>query len=575
MSAQSIESVSSTQVSTPPPCSQLYFQHRAADLAKERIGVREIKRRLLEENRSCESPLPEQVLDFVVRVVKPSRKSNAHALDAKATNPTPAVPAAGHSTVVKPAVPPISIQPAAERALLWQRIESYLSANYLNPDISAAKIILASVASHRITDYPPAWALGIAPAGSMKTEILKSLDGLPSVYLVDEVTANTFISGKISQPGEQRTTPASLLHRIGDEGIIISADFSTVLEIDDKTRGKILSQLRRIYDGQLRREFGSEENLDEREWKGRITLLAGATPEVDRFHKVFAALGDRFLRIRWPRAGGVEAAMMAMEQDRSVSEQLKKLVHEFVLPVLSQERIDAPQLGQETKLRIANLSEFVALARTYVSRNSYDREIDGAVQAESNTRLPQELAQIGRGWAVLMNRSEVDEEGFGLIRRVAWDSIPPVRRMILEALMSGGRPHSVGLPPATVDRALGELVAIGLLDTERVNFGAGFTETEYRLAESTIERLKGAGENPVTPSAATSAAAPLPQAPSNNEIRIQKVAAWLKTQPKGSVVTSEQIRTALGEQKLPTLFIDRLFNRKLIAFTPEYKYQVL
>jgi len=419
--------------------------------------------------------------------------------------------------LVKPAVAPIPIQPAAERAVLWQHIEGYLTEKYRNPDIDAAKIILAAVASHRIVDYPPAWAMGIAPAGSMKTEILKSLDGLPSVHLVDEVTANTFISGKLSQPGEQRTTPASLLHRIGDEGIIIAADFSTVLEIDEKTRGKILSQLRRIYDGQLRREFGSEDNLDEREWKGRITLLAGATPVVDRFHKVFAALGDRFARVRWPRAGGVEAAMMAMEQDRTVSEQLKKLVHKYLLPVLSQPKIDAPKLAHEMQLRIANLSEIVALARTYIPRNS-EREIDGTVQAESNTRLPQQLAQVGRGWAALMNRSEVDEEAFGLIRRTAWDSIPPVRRAILEGLMSGKKPHSVGLPPATTDRGLEELVAIGLLATRIVTCGTKCTETEYRLSDTTRTLLVGAGQTNAAPDSSTTAAMLTPAPASGHKV---------------------------------------------------------
>jgi hypothetical protein len=78
----------------------------------------------------------------------------------------------------------------------------------------------------------------------------------------------------------------------------------------------VFSQLRRIYDGHLHREFGSDENLDERDWKGRLTFLAGVTPEVDRHHKVFSALGDRFIRTRWPRAGGTDAAMMAMQRTR-------------------------------------------------------------------------------------------------------------------------------------------------------------------------------------------------------------------------------------------------------------------
>ena len=101
-------------------------------------------------------------------------------------------------------------------AELWKRLETFLYANYENPDIGAVKVMFAVVAAHRITDYPPAWLLVIAPSGSMKTEILRALEGLPSIHFVDEVTESTFISGKFDEPGKNKQShPASLLHRIG------------------------------------------------------------------------------------------------------------------------------------------------------------------------------------------------------------------------------------------------------------------------------------------------------------------------------------------------------------------------
>jgi hypothetical protein len=362
----------------------------------------------------------------------------------------------------KPSIEPIPRQTPEVRAELWQNIENVLVHNYQEPELKAVKVILASVAAHRIAEFPPSWPMAIAPAGSMKTEILKTLDGLPSVYFLDEVTPNTFISGKIDAPGKERTTPASLLHRIGENGILVSADFSTFLEMDERNRGKILSQLRRIYDGQLKREFGTDENLEEREWTGRITLIAGATPEVDRHHKVFTALGDRFVRVRWQRVGGEEAAMRAMQQEQRVGQQLKEAIHNFLLPILSWPEIEPPQLPKPLMTRLANLSELVALARTYIPRDS-DRHIDGAVVSESNTRLPQELAQVGRGWAVLMGREQVGEEEFDLIKRVAWDSIPPTRRTMLDALRNGKNPYNAGLPSSTTHRAIEDLEAVGLV----------------------------------------------------------------------------------------------------------------
>lgn len=361
-----------------------------------------------------------------------------------------------------PKAEPSAIQPTSEREQIWKNLETLLRNKFHEPDVEAAKVILACASAHRISEYPPVWNMAIAVAGSMKTVILESLDGLPGVHLIDEVTPQTFISGKMDSDGHERKRPASLLHRIGGQGILISADFSTVLTSDQRNRAKVFSQLRRIYDGHLHREFGTDENLDERDWKGRLTFLAGVTPEVDRYHKVFASLGERFIRTRWPRAGGPEAALRAMKQDRQVALDVKAAIHGVMLPILSHPEVASPAFPNSLFNRLASLGEFVALARAYVPRDGKD-EIDGEAQPESNTRLPQELSQIGRGWAVLMNRSQVTEEDFRLIRRAAFDSIPPLRCAVLQALMNGEKPHSLGQPSATVDRVLRDLEASGLI----------------------------------------------------------------------------------------------------------------
>lgn len=258
----------------------------------------------------------------------------------------------------------------------------------------------------------------------MKTELLKSCEGLPRVHLIDELKENTFISGELDRPGHARTVPASLLHRIGEDGIIIVRDFSTILEMSTDRRGKILSQLRRIYDRQLRREFGASENLDEREWKGRITLLAGTTPEGDRYYSVLGALGDRFVQVRWARAGSHEAALRAMEQNVDVSVKLRKLAREFLYPILGQSNVVAPEFPITLMTRLVHFSEFIVHARAHVPRSSGGHDIDGLPQIESNTRLPQELVQLGRGWAALMGHEQITEEDFELLVRAGCADAP-------------------------------------------------------------------------------------------------------------------------------------------------------
>jgi hypothetical protein len=385
----------------------------------------------------------------------------------------------------------------------WQAVENCLRKNFENPDIEAAKRIFAAVAAHRIVEYPPAWIMAIAPSGSMKTVLLDTLQDLPSVHFVDEVTANTFISGYTERQDESEENkkrekktraPASYLHRLGSEAILVAADFSTVLAMDKRKRPVILAQLRRIYDGHFSREFGTGENLSENTWKGRLTLLAGVTPEVDKHFTLLQALGERFVRTRWPRAGGVSAGLRAMRQQASVATELRAAVRDLLLPILSpkpcgelgpQKAVPAPKIDPAQESQIAHLGEFVALARAQVSRTREQHEVDSEPAPEGNTRLPQQLAQIGRGWAVIEGSDQVTEAGMQLIRRAAFDCIPPVRCAALQAFIHGRSPYSMELPSVLICRALEDLGTVGLVQRPK-NGDAG-------LSSEAIELLHGAG----------------------------------------------------------------------------------
>ena len=193
-----------------------------------------------------------------------------------------------------------SVLNGEQQSKAWANVERLLRQDYTNPDIDAVKIICSCVAAHRIVEHPPVWVMCVAPSASLKTAILQSLDSLPSVHFIDEVTPNTFVSGRIPERQEEgkgkrkeKREPASLLHRIGKDGFLVAADFSTILSMDERSRARILAQLRRIYDGHFSRQFGTEENLNEREWKGRLTFITGATPDIDAHYLVFRSLGER------------------------------------------------------------------------------------------------------------------------------------------------------------------------------------------------------------------------------------------------------------------------------------------
>jgi hypothetical protein len=343
----------------------------------------------------------------------------------------------------------------------WRRVEEFLHEHYTNPDIEAARILCSALAAHALKEFLPAWCLAIAPPGSAKTDLLEGFRGLQGIHFVDELTTKTFISGKLDEKNRQRVQPASLLHRIGNDGVLVVADFSTFTS-DPIALKTILAQLRRIYDGNYTREFGTDDHPEERSWQGRLTIFAGAVPDVDRHYSLFQSLGERFVRTRWPRAGGVEAALQAMEHTSAIAGELRGAVHSVMRPVLSYPQTP-PIITSEMKLQIAHLGELVALSRTYVERDRTSREAIGTPVSEGNTRVAQQLCQLARGSALLDGRSEAVKDDYKLVCRAAFDSLPPSRAAVLKAAIGGESPYKPSLPKATVSRAVDDLELSGIL----------------------------------------------------------------------------------------------------------------
>jgi hypothetical protein len=339
----------------------------------------------------------------------------------------------------------------------WNEVEKVLRAYYHEPDIEAARVLYAAVAAHDLKGQQ-VWPMAVAPPGSMKTELIRALDGMKNVYSVDAVTSKTFMSGQIRTPdrgngAEER--PSSLLHRIGESGILLCADFSTVLATKAEERSVIFADLRRIYDGELKKEFGTSDVVPA--WKGRLTLVAAVTEAIDRQYAALQSLGDRFVMVRWARAGE-EAAVIAMTQNMDEAHaSLKRAVHSLFEGISDIE----PTLDTTMARRLAALGDFAARGRSYVPRE--DKVIVGAPQPESATRLAQQLCQLAKGSARLDARPTVSEDDFQLARRAAFDCIPGRRRVILNLCIAGGK-HGIKTSTDKYDRD--DLLQIGLLDED-------------------------------------------------------------------------------------------------------------
>lgn len=335
-------------------------------------------------------------------------------------------------------------------------------------DLEPIHVTLAAVTAN-LADGDPFWLLLVAPPGSMKTEFIRALNGCPFIYSLSSLTPHTFASGYQSKDEEP-----SLLMKL-DQKIITLKDFTSVLAMHRDARGEILGQLREIYDGAYKKQFGNGRVVD---WTGRIGLIAGVTPIVDTYSSVHQALGERFVLYRLAAADGRTVARRAMRQrgtETGMREELRQAVAAFFAELVPlNKEIPEPILD-----RLCALAEFTARARSGVIWD-HRGEIEYIPEAEGPGRLAKQLASLASGLAIVRDSMTVTVADYLTVFKTAQDCVPAPRRAILQHLVTkyADEPQETpaiavasGYPTNSARRYLLELAGMKLV--ERLPAGSG------------------------------------------------------------------------------------------------------
>jgi len=380
----------------------------------------------------------------------------------------------------------LAAQPIPEPASPFDALAKVLNKYFYKPDIQAIRIALGALKSHYLKLGDPAWLFIVAPPGTGKTTMsIMGISELKEVHMTGDITESSLLSGfhGHAQPG--------ILEKVGPtvqedktftttgDCVLLVKDFTTVLSMRREKRAEILSQLREVHDGEFRREFGTGVT---KIWKGRTTVIAAVTPELDRHYSVFNTLGERFLQVRWHRPDSPKAGEIAMDQ-QGKEQKIRSECRKAVLDLFQRSLTRPPDLSPEMRERVAALAEIVAIGRTHVHREGYgSRDIEHVPEPEANTRISKALAAIAKGVAALNRNSTVLEQDLQDALRVGLDSLPEVRQRLLLALAKGEDVESVERIPRTVrKRALEDLEALGLIQKEPKPDGKSW---HYRLAPS-------------------------------------------------------------------------------------------
>ena len=189
-------------------------------------------------------------------------------------------------------------------------------------------IVMATYFANKL-DADPLWIFLNGPPSNAKTEILMSMQDHQNTFFLSCVTKNTFLSGRVKKDKDGEEKDCSLLPHMTGKTVIIK-DFTTVLSLQKDARHEIYSQFREIYDGLYSKSYGSGFT---REWKGKIGVIAGVTPAIDKQFAVHTLLGERFLHFRCGGGNRFGIAKMAMKYSTGIAKfrkELREVVSSFL-----------------------------------------------------------------------------------------------------------------------------------------------------------------------------------------------------------------------------------------------------
>jgi hypothetical protein len=344
--------------------------------------------------------------------------------------------------------------------LRFENVEAiYREWLYLDHDPDILRILYSIFLANRY-DGLPVWAMLIGKSGCGKSELLNSLEEVSESYLVSKLTPNALASG--FREGEH-----SLLNHL-DKKILIIKDMSTLTEMPADARGSIFADLRDSYDGRFVKKTGSG-NV---EWRGKFGVIGGATPAIEKIKGYDAALGERFLNLKFRSDEEDEYKIQVKSINnntrRSVmTKALKDVAIKFFKQFRSNKELEIP----ETVIKaILTSARSVVKARSSVSRDRFTRDVDEMVTtSEVPTRVTAQLLLVARA---ALDIGSDEETTIRLVQRLCLDSIPSVRIQILRHLLQGAerakdlRPL-VRMSRPVIERSLEDLWFLHLVSRDK------------------------------------------------------------------------------------------------------------
>lgn len=389
---------------------------------------------------------------------------------------------------------PAGVPPARRPRATLAEVEAVFALWIRDEDLVPTRAVLAAYLANRKLDGDPVWLMLVGGSGVGKTERLIPLAVMPDVVLESSITGPAALLSGSAKKERAKDASGGVLRKLPEGGgVLLLKDFTSIIDMHRDGRAEVLAALREVYDGRWDRSVGAEGGRT-LTWVGHVGVIAGCTTAIDSAHAVISTMGTRFVMVRL--RGDANLAQSVLDhvgREVSMRDDLRDVVRALLShPPGTAYPIDA------VRGHLAALGSYVALARSPVDRDQQG-EIRLVLDPEAPTRIVKMLAQLWRASGLL---GLDHESAWQMVRRVGLDSIPKLRRVILDylaACVTGASTtdiaEAVEHPSRTTRRALEDLTAHRVV--RRTAGGEGkadrweLTDQTKRWMDATLPVLSG------------------------------------------------------------------------------------
>lgn len=352
--------------------------------------------------------------------------------------------------------------PAQVATASWINLQQVSMKWMYEPDFLALRACLATVKGLDV-DTTPIWLMLIGASGTGKTAYyMRCCESYPRYELTDEMSTAGLSSGKAGNWGD------GLLKRLGTRGLWLMPDFTVFLNMREERRNEVMGIQRRLFDGKYDRVAAGERL----HWSGRLHVVAACTNALERFYRVNADLGERFIQVRIERRDASDELIRKADAQRRHWQVFQDEIQEAAKAHIESTTELPPVMPFEIERKIMGWADFVSQGRISTHYN-YKDELVSVGHQEGSSRLHQQFTGMAVADAWLFGQDAASNFQVGLIERIAMDCLPWARRAILQWFrtddslpLADVQEMSAITHPVTFRKAIEELVAIGALILE-------------------------------------------------------------------------------------------------------------